>query len=159
MKTKSLSQKTSPKDYAEVLFLNTKKIFEEFRLTRRDSPLVVMNASNLAFLSFLSLLLEILTKEKDISFVKKIINEYGQLLKREFPGEIAHIRTATALTEEEKVILNERLASVFGKYFHLDIEIEPELIGGFVITIGDKVLDESVLGRIEELGRYLNVKS
>lgn len=147
----------SAKDYAEVLFLKTKKIFEEFHLTRRDSPLVVMNASNLAFLAFLSLVLELLTKEKNISLVKEVVKEYSHLLKREFPGEIAHVKTATALTEEEKAVLNERLASIFGKYFHFDIEIEPELIGGLVITIGDKILDESVLGRIKELEQHLNL--
>lgn len=82
MKAKS----PSPKEYAEILFLETKKIFKEFHLTRADNPLVVTNVNNLAFLSFITSLFEILTKEKKISFLKKVIEEYRKILKREFSG-------------------------------------------------------------------------
>ena len=157
MKTQPTSKKLSPEIYAERLWLRTKKIFKEFHLARQNSPLVIMSVSNLTFLSFLGSFLEVLTKEKNIDFLKKVIKEYSQLIKREFPGEIAYVRSAAHLTEEEKTVLNERLAAIFGRYFHLVVEIDPELIGGLVIEVEGKILDESVLGKMKELGQHLNL--
>lgn len=159
MEAKKRLKKNSPRDYAETLFLKTKKIFREFYLSRGDSPLAIINVNNLVFFTFFSALLEIFAKEKNTTFIEEIAKEYHQLLKKEFPGEIAYVKTAVALTSEEEAILSERLASVFGRYYRLEIEVKPELIGGLVVEIGDSVLDESVLGKIKELEQHLNLKN
>lgn len=154
MKANSALKKKSPKEHAQDLFLKTKKIFKEFRLSRKESPLVLMNINNLAFLTAF---LEIFNLEKNPRFVKEVIKEYRLLLKRELPEEVALVKTAVVLTEEEEALLRERLASIFGKYYRLDIEVAPELIGGLRVEIGDKVLDESVLGKIKKLEKHFNI--
>lgn len=157
MKTKLKPKKTSPKAYAEKLFFEAKKIFKEFHLSRSHSPLAIVNVNNIIFLSFLASLFRVLIEEKNPNLLEEIVKEYRQLLKREFPGEIAYVKTAIPLTEEEEVALNERLASIFGKYYLLEIEVKPELIGGLTVEVEDKVLDESVLGKIKELEQHLNL--
>jgi len=157
MKTKLKLEKTSPKSYAKKLFFETQKISKEFHLSRSHSPLAIVNVNNLTFLSFLTSLFKVFAEEKNPNFLEDIIKEYRQLLKREFPGEIAYVKTAVPLTEEEEVVLSERLASIFGKYYLLEIEVKPELIGGLIVEIEDKVLDESVLGKIKELEEHLNL--
>lgn len=152
------NKQTTPKEYAKLLFSRTKKIFTEFHLSQKDLPLTIMNVSILALLSSLLPLLKVLIEEKNFGLLDEIIKEYQQLLKRGFPSEeVAYVKTAIPLTEEEKADLNDRLASIFGKYYRLEIEVEPDLIAGLVVQIEDKVLDESVLGKIEELGRRLNL--
>lgn len=154
MKAKPALKKNSPKEQAQDLFLKTKKIYKEFRLSRKESPLVLMNINNLTFLTLFS---EIFSQGKSPDFIAAVIKEYRLLLKKELPEEVALVKTATALTEEEEELLSERLASVFGKYYRLDIEVVPELIGGLRVEIGDKVLDESVLGKIKELQQHLGL--
>jgi len=149
MKSKSTSKKRSPKDYAEALFFKTKKVFKDFHLTSESSSLEVMNAYNISLLFSFSLLQEVLNKKNNSRFLEKIIAEYHRLL-----GKVAYVKTATALTEKEKEALGERITSLFGKYYYLEIEVDPSLIGGLTVEAGDKVLDESVLGKINKLEKH-----
>ena len=40
---------------------------------------------------------------------------------------------------------------VFGRKLDLSVELEPELIGGIRVVVGDEVLDTSVKARLEQM--------
>jgi len=63
----------------------------------------------------------------------------------------ASIVSATALSEANKAqIVAEVKASVGGE-IDLDTKVDPTLIGGFVLTVGDRQLDTSVAGSLKKL--------
>ncbi|WP_376694420.1 F0F1 ATP synthase subunit delta [Wenzhouxiangella sp. EGI_FJ10409] len=64
--------------------------------------------------------------------------------------------SARPMGDEESSALAERLKSRFGREVDMHVEVDESLIGGAVIRAGDKVIDGSVRGRLEQLGRRIN---
>ncbi len=71
------------------------------------------------------------------------------------------VRSATALAEDDLKVLEQKLFKVTGKNIRLANEVDPSLIGGVVVRIGDKVIDGSLfrrLGRLKEKLMQIQVK-
>ena len=70
---------------------------------------------------------------------------------------IAHATATTAakLTPEEVKALTERLERSTGRRVALDVEVDPSLLGGLVVRVGDRMIDGSVRGRLERLRNQL----
>jgi len=63
--------------------------------------------------------------------------------------------TAFALTEKEKNLLFEKLKAKTGKDFRISEEIDSGLIAGFLIAIGNLVLDDTLRFKIKERAQEL----
>ena len=81
-----------------------------------------------------------------------------EFLRREAEKRI-HVRVTSAYPMEsaEQKSLTDRLKQRFGRDVDLDVEVDESLIGGVVIRAGDEVIDGSVRGRLEQLGKQLAV--
>jgi len=149
-------RKLNTKDYAQLLFSKNKGLLESLRVTKDASPLAIVCATSLAVFRLFPLMNKIALKKKNTKFFEEILKEYEQLLRRWYLGEnTAYIKTAVSLTMKEEQELNEGLAEIFGRYFRLDIKVEPELIGGLVIKVGDKTIDRSILGKLNKLEQHI----
>lgn len=60
-------------------------------------------------------------------------------------------RVGVPLSEGEETALRRRLGQLTGKQVRLSIEVDADLIGGVVVRIGDRVLDDSVRSRLARL--------
>lgn len=67
----------------------------------------------------------------------------------------ARVSSAIPLTDKEQAALGERLKARFGKGLNLRFEVEPSLLGGVAVRVGDQVLDGSVKGRLDALAQTL----
>ena len=65
--------------------------------------------------------------------------------------EVAEVRCAVALTDDQKTRLAAALANATGKQVNLKVVIDPTVLGGIVATVGDTVIDGSVRTRIDQL--------
>jgi F-type H+-transporting ATPase subunit delta len=65
--------------------------------------------------------------------------------------ELAEVRTAVALTDDQKTRLAAALANATGKQVNLKVVVDPSVLGGIVATVGDTVIDGSVRTRIDQL--------
>jgi F-type H+-transporting ATPase subunit delta len=63
----------------------------------------------------------------------------------------AEVVSAVALTEDEEVRLREKLSAITGKSVELDKRVDPELIGGVLVKMDDRVIDGSIRGQLEAL--------
>ena len=63
--------------------------------------------------------------------------------------------SATELTEDEIRALTARLEQSTGGRIALDVEVDPSLLGGLVVRVGDRLIDGSVRGRLERLRSQL----
>ena len=68
---------------------------------------------------------------------------------------VANVRVAEALTQEQHSRLAAALGQIYRNEVDLQIEIDPEVLGGSVVTVGDEVIDGSVARRIEQVRRTL----
>lgn len=65
--------------------------------------------------------------------------------------EVAEVRTAIPLTEDQQTRLAAALANATGKQVNLKVVVDPSVLGGIVATVGDTVIDGTVRTRIEQL--------
>ena len=70
-------------------------------------------------------------------------------------GASAEIISALPLTEEEKEIVRQDITSKTGSQT-VTFRVDPSILGGLVVKVGDKVLDGSVSGQLESLQQSLS---
>lgn len=66
-------------------------------------------------------------------------------------GQSAEVTSALPLTEEEKDIVRSSLGDVATVTFRVD----PNMLGGLIIRVGDRVVDASLSGQLEEMRQNL----
>lgn len=80
--------------------------------------------------------------------------EFVEAYNREKNIVLAKVVSAAPLsTEHYKQIQDLIKAETHGEVV-LDNQVNPDLIGGFIITIGDKQIDSSILGKLNRLEKY-----
>jgi F-type H+-transporting ATPase subunit delta len=65
--------------------------------------------------------------------------------------DVAEVRTAVALSDDQQARLKAALENATGKQLNLKTVVDPSVIGGVVATVGDTVIDDSVRTRIDQL--------
>jgi F-type H+-transporting ATPase subunit delta len=65
--------------------------------------------------------------------------------------EVAEVRSAVALTDDQQRRLADALKKATGSDVNLKIIVDPSVVGGLVATVGDKVIDGSVRNRLDQL--------
>jgi F-type H+-transporting ATPase subunit delta len=65
--------------------------------------------------------------------------------------DVAEVRTAVALSDDQQARLKAALENATGKQLNLKAVVDPSVVGGVVATVGDTVIDYSVRTRIDQL--------
>jgi F-type H+-transporting ATPase subunit delta len=86
-----------------------------------------------------------------VSLLPAITTEYGRLLDRRRGVAAALVTSAAPLTAAETEAIAARVAVMTGSTVSLRTAVDPELIGGVTVRIGDRLIDASVRGRLERL--------
>jgi F-type H+-transporting ATPase subunit delta len=69
--------------------------------------------------------------------------------------EVAEVRTAVPLTDDQQARLRAALANATGKQLNLKVVVDPSVLGGLVACVGDTVIDGTVRTRVEQLKSLL----
>ncbi|MEV4378723.1 F0F1 ATP synthase subunit delta [Streptosporangium sp. NPDC049644] len=83
------------------------------------------------------------------------LEEFGKLVAAQRQRLVAVVRSAIVLSEEQKQRLATWLRTSYGRDVHLNVEVDPRVLGGFSVHIGDDLIDTTIAGRIEEVRRRL----
>jgi F-type H+-transporting ATPase subunit delta len=71
-------------------------------------------------------------------------------------GEVvAHVGTAAELSDAQHDRLTELLSRVYGHPVSLQLEVNPELLGGVTIAVGDEVIDGSLASKLAAAETHL----
>lgn len=81
---------------------------------------------------------------------KVSILEDGKLV-----GDSAEVMSALPLTEQEKSTITGEMLSRLGEKAEIAFNVDPNILGGLVVRVGDKVVDGSVAGQIQNLRNTL----
>ncbi len=68
---------------------------------------------------------------------------------------VAHVRAAIALSAQQRERLAASLHRIYGKPIQVHVQVDPSLLSGLVVHVGDDVIDGSAIGRLERLRRSL----
>ena len=68
---------------------------------------------------------------------------------------VAHVKTAVELNAAQQQNLITALGKAIGKSVHINIEVDPKVLGGLSIRYGDEIIDGTVINRLAEASRAL----
>jgi F-type H+-transporting ATPase subunit delta len=113
----------------------------------RDAVLMKLfeGRSSPLFLDFLRLL----NRKDRLGLVRLIAVAYRTLREQQANLQRVLVETASPLDDAQRKALTETLAAALGKKPILVVRQNPELIGGLVVHIGDKVFDTSVRSKLQ----------
>ena len=83
------------------------------------------------------------------------VAEYQKVAAAVQGERVATVRSARELSEGDQDRLRTALGRQYGRDIHLNLIVEPELIGGMMVVIGDDVIDGSVASRLDDARRKL----
>ena len=100
-------------------------------------------------------LIRVLIEAERINLLPQIRQLFG-LLKDDADGVArAHITSAFAVDDRQIASLKSALERRFGKKIETTVSVDPELIGGATIVVGDTVIDASVRGELQAMANHL----
>lgn len=70
-------------------------------------------------------------------------------------GQSAEVTSALPLTDKEKEAVKQDVLSKLGEQATVAFRVDPSILGGLVVRVGDKVLDGSVAGQLEDMRQRL----
>ena len=103
----------------------------------------------------IGLLVLMISKDRQMDIKDTLIEFRDKVLDYKKIGTV-YVTTAAPLSRDQKEKLVERLlATTDYREFHMNYIVEPELIGGMIIRIKDRVVDSSIKTKLDELARNL----
>jgi F-type H+-transporting ATPase subunit delta len=112
--------------------------------------------SGLADVSPLALnLARLLVQKGRIALAEQVWDEYQRLLDEHRGRAQALVLTAVPLSGDEERAVAQRLRELTGKEIVLERRVDPEIMGGLVARVGDRLIDGSTRTRLLELRRRL----
>ncbi|MBV9718972.1 MAG: ATP synthase F1 subunit delta [Candidatus Eremiobacteraeota bacterium] len=97
----------------------------------------------------------LLVRKRRESILAALAGEYQKLQLAARGAETLRVTTARAIPPEELRAMVHRLERLYEKKFEVTQVVEPSLIGGARILMGDRRVDGSVSGRLDALARTL----
>jgi F-type H+-transporting ATPase subunit delta len=98
------------------------------------------------FLSYLS-------SQGELDLLPEIIEELKKISKER--RNVAQVISALPLSDEEEEEILKFLQTQFGSDLKLATLIDPQILGGLVIKVGDQVIDKSLAGKLKEIKERL----
>jgi F-type H+-transporting ATPase subunit delta len=102
----------------------------------------------------ISSLVKSLIDKKPRNYIN-ILEAYKRLIRLEVEKRTATIETASELTEEAGAEIAANLIQKYGVGLDTKFVVNPELLGGMRIRVGNDVWDSSVLNRLQRLQQQL----
>ena len=103
--------------------------------------------------------LALLVSKQREALVPDVVAAY-RALRDEREGVVeAEVRTAQPLSSDEADRLKAGLEARVGKTVRMRIKMQPDLIGGLVVRVGDTVYDRSVRHQLEQLREQLDERA
>lgn len=87
---------------------------------------------------------------------KRVLKLYLHYIKAELKKSQAVIQHAGELSASALASIEADLTKLYGRQINATAQHNPELIGGIRIHIADDVIDDSVLGRLNQLATQVN---
>jgi F-type H+-transporting ATPase subunit delta len=80
-----------------------------------------------------------------------IIRKLVEMSAAEANKEVAEVRSAVPLTDDQRTRLAKALGQATGKDIEVKVVVDPSVLGGIVAQVGDTVIDGSVRRRLDQL--------
>lgn len=96
----------------------------------------------------------------DMALLSDVVAQLRQMASAGGPQSLAaEVTSAVELTADERTAVVQRMNEQFGSGLDFKFTVDPAILGGLVIRVGDKLLDDSIASRLAALRQSLGVAS
>ncbi|MFF8590836.1 F0F1 ATP synthase subunit delta [Streptomyces sp. NPDC015220] len=68
---------------------------------------------------------------------------------------VAVVTSAVPLSDTQKRRLGAALGKLYGRQMHLNLDVDPELVGGIRVQVGDEIINGSLADRLDDAARRM----
>ena len=102
-------------------------------------------------------LLKLLADRQRIGIIIPILERFLELYRENRNIALAKVTSAVELSDEQKDLIKNKISAIAGtERLELVTKTDPTLIGGFIASVGSKVIDASIASQIRKLGLSLS---
>jgi ATP synthase F1 delta subunit len=114
---------------------------------KKDAIGKIVDGANGHFENFL----ELIAERHRMPAVFRIRREFDSLWRQE--NKLLEVRITSAVELDDDLVktIGQRIEEQTGQRIDLDANVDPDVIGGLVLRVGNMVMDASVRGRLERL--------
>ena len=120
-------------------------------LEKQDALDRLLDGAEEGFLNFLRLLIE----NHRMPVVFRIRDEYERLWAEENRVLPVEVTSAIKLDEKTTESLGRNIGERTGRKVKLNARVDPEILGGIVVRVGNSILDASIRNRLEQLRKQV----
>jgi ATP synthase F1 delta subunit len=118
---------------------------------KKDAIRKIIEGGNERFLNFL----ELLAERHRLPATFRIRRTFDELWREEHKVLPVEVTSAVELDDGLVRSIGERIEERTGRRIEMTSRVDPDIIGGLVLRVGNKVLDASIHGRLERLRRQI----
>ena len=96
-----------------------------------------------------------LAEQERLALIPQIYEQYRLQREQALKEVNAYITSAYALTSGQRALIKNRLEHTLNATVNIHDSVDPSLLAGATIKIGDKVVDDSVKGKLKQLKTQL----
>lgn len=132
------------------------KMMDNPKVAREDKESVIETVFRGKLSNEIVELMKLMIAKGRYSELDGVLDYFVAMVKEVKKIGVAAVTTATEITDAQKAAVEKRLLETT-KYesFEMSYAVDPELIGGMVIRIGDRVVDTSIKTKLYELTKSL----
>tara|TARA_B100000609_G_C16967524_1_gene307204 strand:- start:8 stop:544 length:537 start_codon:yes stop_codon:yes gene_type:complete len=101
-------------------------------------------------------MLALLADNKRLNLIEAINVSYQELLEQHNKTSSILVNVADQPSEDNIKIITEKLLAEYGESSNIEFSMDPSIMGGLSIKIGDETLDLSIRGKVKKLVNQLN---
>jgi F-type H+-transporting ATPase subunit delta len=98
----------------------------------------------------------LLVRKRRESLAEEIVAQFDALEREARGAQVLRVTSARPLEKNELDAIVRRLSEAYRTTFDVTPSVDPHLIGGIRITMGDKAADGSIAGRLDDIARLLS---
>jgi ATP synthase F1 delta subunit len=118
---------------------------------KKDALRKIIDGADPRFVNFL----ELLAERHRLPVTFRIRRAFDELWREEHKLLSVEVTSAVELDASLVDSIGERIEERTGRRIELTSRVDPDIIGGLVLRVGNKILDASVHGRLERLRRQI----
>lgn len=132
------------------------KLFLENPIVKGESKLAALNEIFASAGTDTKNLFSVLLQNKRLDILEAIAVQYAKLYDELRGIEVAYVTTATPLTPEMEAQVLAKIKEISKKDITLVNEVNKDIIGGFIIRLGDMQFNASIANKLNQLKREFN---
>jgi F-type H+-transporting ATPase subunit delta len=99
--------------------------------------------------------LKLLIEKHRMPAVFRVRRTYDQMWQKENKLLPVEVTSAIELDEQTVKQIGDRIGEETGQKIELSARVEPEILGGLVVRVGNSIIDSSIRSRLEQLRRQV----